>query len=183
MSPRIRRTLVSACLCALALPAVAGAAPDEVAPPGGEGEGTFSTAAQTAATDPGCRAKNVIAFREVTVDRSRVRHSGLIRCSRVNVRIACAAKLFRGNTPISDLRDRGSDRCRIGTPFAQSAPYRDGSSFTQKYRYELTLKNRRKQWAGTTRKCPERRNDRRTLICKGTHSTLAPEGSKETIRS
>jgi opacity protein-like surface antigen len=180
MSSRIRRTLVCACLTALAVPVAAGAAPVQVAPPGAGGEGAFTTAARAAAANPGCLAKSVIDFQGQT--RFKVRHTAQIRCSNVNVRVNCFAKLFRGNERISTLQDRGSDRCRDGSSFADSVRYAAGVQFTQNYRYEITLKNRRKQWAGTTRKCPKRTNDRRTLICKASHTTPAPERSKETIR-
>jgi hypothetical protein len=180
MSTRIRRTLVCACLTALAVPAAAGAAPVEVDPPGARGEGAFSTAAR----DPGCSARNIIGFREDQGQaRSRVRHAGVIRCTRINVRIVCSANLFRGTTRISQLRSRGSDSCSIGSAFSESNRYPDGSRFTQKYRYELTLRNDRKRWSGTTRKCPKRSKDRRTLVCKASHSTTSPNRSVETIRS
>lgn len=180
MSTPVRRTLLCACLSALALPTAAGAAPVEVAPPGAEAKGGFSSAAR-AATNPGCRAKNVIAFRDqVSV---KVRHTGLIRCSNVRVRITCAANLSHEGERISSLKARGSDRCRIGTPFARSDRYPAGDSFTQSYRYQLTLKNRRQKWSGTTAKCPKRSNKRRTLTCRGSHSTVAPNRSVDTIRS
>lgn len=180
MSTRIRRTLLCVCLTALALPTGAAASTVAVAPPGPDTKGAFSAAARTAA-DPGCRARNVIDFRGEAA--FRVRHTGLIRCSRVNVRIRCVANLLQGEDRISSERSGGRDRCRVGTPFAESDPYPAGTEFTQNYRYKLTLKNRRQKWSGTTEQCPRRSNKRRTLTCRSSHATVAPERSVETIRS
>lgn len=178
MSTRIRRTLLCACLAALALPATAGAG--AIAPPGSEAEEGFSTAARAAA-DPGCRAKSVIAFRGEA--RFKVRHLSMIRCTNVRVRINCRANLLHGTDSISRLRSNGRDRCRVGTPFAQSDRYEEGEPFTQRYRYKLTLRNRRQHWSGTTRKCPKRSNERRTLTCRSSHTTVAPRRSVDKISS
>ena len=179
MTARFRRTVLLACLCALALPAGAAAAPVDVAPPGSGGAGASAAAVGTAA-NPGCSAKSMIEFRGNA--NFRVRHNSLISCSQVNVRIKCSADLFRGNVLFSHLQSRDSNRCRVGSPFSVQR-FAPGTQFTQKYRYELTLKNRRQRWAGTTEKCPRRSNERRTLTCRSSHTTLAPTKSVDRISS
>ncbi len=179
MTSRIRRTLVCASLAVLALPTAASGAV-EVAPPGADAKGTVSPASRAAA-DPGCEANNVIAFRGSTT--YRVRHSGDIRCSNIRVRIRCSASLLHEGQQISQLSDRRRDRCQIGSTFAESEQYPAGDEFTQNYRYKLTLLNKRQKWSGTTRKCPRRKNERRTLICSASLSATAPNRSSDTISS
>lgn len=180
MSTRIRRTLLCACLAALALPATAAAATVPVAPPGAAAKGDFSVAAKTAAKS-GCRAKNVIAFRGT--NRYKVRHVARIRCSNVRVRINCRSNLLQGTERISRLRSNGRKRCRAASSYAESDRYEEGAAFTQRYRYKITLRNKRQKWSGTTPKCPKRSNKRRTLTCKSSHFTAAPERSVDRIRS
>lgn len=174
MRTRLGRSLLCACLAIVVLPAGAAAA-TEVTPPASGGEDAVSAAA----SDSGCNAENVIEFKG-DVPLYRVRHTGLIRCTR-NVRIRCVADLFHGDEPISHLQDRGDDRCRIGSAFSASRRYPAGDQFTQDYSYKLTLQNRRKVWAGTNRWCPRLSNERRTLTCRGSHTTKAPRGSVERI--
>ncbi len=180
VSSRIRRTLICASLAGLTVPAVATGRTIDVAPPDSATTGAPSAASRTAA-DPGCRAKNVIAFRGEA--NFRVRHTGLLRCSNVNVRIRCSARLFHEDEQISQIASRDRNRCRIGTPFSDSDQYPAGEEFTQNYRYKLTLLNRRQEWSGTTRKCPKRSNERRTLTCRSSHTTTAPDRSVDKIIS
>jgi hypothetical protein len=180
MTTFIRRTLIGACLAALAIPAAAAASTADVAPPGSDAKGGFTAAARSAA-DPGCRAKNVISFRGQAT--FRVRHTGLIRCENINVRIHCAANLLHEDELISHIEAGDRNRCRIGTPFSESEQYPPGEEFTQKYRYKLKLLNDRKKWSGTTRKCPRRSNQRQTLTCKASHTATVPDRSVDTIRS
>jgi hypothetical protein len=181
MTSRIRRTLLCASLAVLAVPTAAANA-GEVAPPGAAAKGTVSPASRAAA-DPGCEANNVIAFRGSEVPGFRVRHSSFLRCSNIRVRIRCSATLLHEGEQISQIGDRGRDRCRVGTPFSESDLYPAGDGFTQNYHYKLTLLNRRQKWADTTRKCPRRKNERRTLICNASHSTTAPNRSTDGISS
>jgi hypothetical protein len=179
MTSRIRRTLLFASVAVLAAPAAASGAA-EVAPLGADAKGTVSPATRAAA-DPGCEANNVIAFRGAAT--YRVRHSGDIRCSNVRVRIRCAASLLHEGEQISQLNGRGRDRCQIGSTFAESEQYPAGDEFVQNYRYKLTLLNKRQKWSGTTRKCPRRKNERRTLVCHASQTATAPNRSSDTISS
>lgn len=180
MTSRIRRTLLCASLAVLVVPAAASAV--DVAPLGSDAKGTVAPASRAAA-DPGCEARNLIAFRGSDVPGFRVRHSSFLRCSNVRVRIRCSATLLHGDEQLSQISDGGRDRCRIGTPFSESDRYPRGDEFTQNYHYKLTLLNRRQKWADTTRKCPRRKNERRTLICNASHATTAPNRSTDGISS
>jgi hypothetical protein len=179
MTSRIRRTLLCVSFAVLAVPTVASAAV-EVSPPGSDAKGAFSPASRAAA-NPGCEANNVIAFRGSTT--YRVRHSGDIRCTNVRVRIRCSASLLHDGQQISQLSDRGRDRCRFGSTFAESEQYLAGDEFTQNYHYKLTLLNKRQKWSGTTRKCPRRKNERRTLVCHASQTATAPNRSSDSISS
>ena len=171
MTTPLRRLLLPLFLVALAAPASA-AATVPVAPPGGSGD-SF-TAAAKAAADPGCRSSNVIEFqrRPTVLERYGVRHAGRVRCE-VPIRSRCRATLFQGDRKVSEIGDRGRNRCRMGSnyfgSFMSSAPFR------QNYSYRLTLRRDGQRWAGTSQFCPKRRNNRRTLICRDSFSTVAPE--------
>jgi len=171
MTTPLRRLLLPLFLVALAAPASA-AATVPVAPPGGSGD-SF-TAAAKAAADPGCRSSNVIEFqrRPTVLERYGVRHAGRVRCE-VPIRSRCRATLFRGDVQISQIGDRGRNRCTMGSNFF--GEHRPGSGFRQNYSYRLTLRRDGQRWAGTSQFCPKRRNNRRTLICRDSFSTVAPE--------
>lgn len=179
MNSRIRSAILCLCLGGLVLPASATAGTVPVAPPGSGGDGAFSAAARSAANS-GCSSMNVIAFRGTP--NSRVRHGGRIRCENVRVKIRCNANLLRGADRISSLRSQGHKRCQVGMPFSAKR-WPGGTPFTQNYRYKLTLKNRRLRWKGTTEDCPRRSNKRRTLTCRGSHTTTAPTKSVDRIKS
>lgn len=172
MPAPLRRSLLPLCIVALAVPASAAAAP--VAPPDAAG-GSYAATARAAA-DPGCRSSNVIAFDRVQTVPARwaVRHAGRIRCE-VPIRSRCAATLYKRDVKISEIANTGRNRCRVGTDFFGSHP--GGIAFTQRYSYRLTLRDRDQRWAGTSAFCPERRNERRTLICRDSHTTTSPQPS------
>jgi hypothetical protein len=173
MPAPLRRSLLPLCILALAVPAGAAAAP--VAPPGDAG-GSYAATARAAA-DAGCRSSNLIEFDQVQTlptPRWAVRHAGRIRCE-VPIRSVCWAALYKRDVKISEISNTGRNRCRVGTDFFGSHP--GGIAFTQRYSYRLTLRDRDQRWAGTSAFCPERRNERRTLICRDSHTTTSPQRS------
>ncbi|HEV2075147.1 MAG TPA: hypothetical protein VGR10_02815, partial [Thermoleophilaceae bacterium] len=90
--PRPRSALLLTCLPLLALMAPAGAsAAVEVAPPGTEAGGAYTSAATT---DDGCSSTNRVRFRQEDPlpPSFRVRHLGRMVCG-VPTRIRCAASL------------------------------------------------------------------------------------------
>ncbi len=171
MTTPLRRLLLPLSLVALAVPATAaGTAP--VAPPGDSGG--YSATAFKAAADPGCRSFNVIEFRRrsTVLERYGVRHAGRVRCE-VPIRSRCRATLFREGVKVSEIGDRGRNRCTMGSNFfGEHAP---GIGFRENYSYRLTLRRDGQRWAGTSKFCPKRKNNRRTLICRDSHTTVAPE--------
>ncbi len=172
MTTPLRRLLLPLSLVVLAVPASAAADTVPVAPPGGSGD-SF-TAAAKAAADPGCRSTNVIEFQRnsTVLERYAVRHAGRIRCE-VPIRSRCHATLFRGDAKVSEIGDRGRNRCTMGSRFFGSHPPTVG--FRENYSYRLTLRRDDQRWAGTSRFCPKRKNNRRTLICRDSHATVTPE--------
>lgn len=179
MNRRIRSVLLCLCLGALTIPASAAAGTVPVAPPGGDDDASLSTAARTAASS-GCNSRNVIAFKGEP--DARVRHAGRIRCRTFRVRIRCVANLLQGTERINSVRSQGRNRCRVAMPLSEER-YADGTRFTQNYRYKLTLVNKRLRWTGTTPDCPRRSKNKRTLTCRGSHTTRAPDRSVDRIRS
>jgi len=170
MTAPLRRILLPLSLVALAVPASAAAAP--VAPPGGSG-GSFATAAKAAA-DPGCRSFDVIEFRARTTPPQtyKVRHAGRVRCE-VPIRSRCHATLFQGERRVSEIGGRGRNRCRMGSDYFGA--FQAGAPFRENYSFRLTLRREGQRWAGTSQFCPKRKNRRRTLICRGSHATVAPQ--------
>ena len=168
MTTRSSWTLTASLAATLALAAPASAA--EVTPPS-----TAAGAFTTAAIDPGCKTYNRIAFQadEVLGTRYRVRHAGQANCD-LPMRIRCAADLYRGELLISSIGARSRNRCEMGSDFWKT-PYSAGTGFREKYRYRFTLLRERHTWAGTTDFCPRRTDQRKTLICFGSHRTDAPD--------
>ena len=172
MTTPLRRLLLPLSLVALAIPASAAADTGRVAPPGGSGD-SFSAAAEAAA-DPGCRSSNVIEFEQRTTlpePRYAVRHAGRVRCE-VPIRSRCHATLFREGVKVSEIGNRGRNRCRMASDFFGKHPA--GTGFRENYSYRLTLRRERQRWAGTSQFCPKRTNHRRTLVCRDSHATVAP---------
>ena len=177
MTTPLRRLLLPLSLVALAVPASAAAGTVPVAPPGDSGG--YSATAFKAAADPGCRSSNVIEFepRSTLPPRTHaVRHAGRVRCE-VPIRSRCHATLFREGVKVSEIGDRGRNRCTMGSNFFGKYPA--GIEFRQNYSYRLTLRRDGQRWAGTSKFCPKRRNNRRTLICRDSHTTTAPERAVE----
>jgi len=172
MAAPLRRFLLPLSLVALAVPASAAAGTVPVAPPGGSGD-SFTTAAKAAA-DPGCRSFDVIEFQRVsTVPRKdAVRHAGRVRCQ-VPIRSRCHATLFQGERRVSEIGGRGRNRCRMGSDYFGA--FQAGAPFRENYSFRLTLRREGQRWAGTSQFCPKRRNNRRTLICRDSHTTVAPQ--------
>lgn len=162
----------AACLAVmLAAPSAAHATTVRVAAPGAaSGEGY-----RAAAKRRPCSSQNTIAFSGLLL--FRVRHFGGIRCS-VPTRTSCRAVLLRDRggslERVSTVRDRGPDRCSMASRLAESGRYSSGADFVERFDYRLRLRRKNLRWAGTTRFCPKRRDDGRTLICAGRHSTRAP---------
>lgn len=177
MASRVTRTLIVLSLAGLAVPAGATAA-EGVAPPG-----SSDAAASTAAveSDPGCEAKAVIAFKGAP--ESQVRHVARVRCRDVKVRIRCNSNLLAEGVRISRERNARANRCRAASAFADSGDYPAGTEFTQRYRLKLKLKKRFQSWTGTTDECPKRSKNKRTLTCRGSQTTVAPERSVDGFSS
>jgi hypothetical protein len=175
MTTPLRRLLLPLSVFALAVPASAAADTVPVTPLGGS-DGSFAAAAKAAA-DPGCRSSNVIEFRDPTLPPPyAVRHAGRIRCE-VPIRSRCHATLFQGDRKVSEIGDRGRNRCRMASSYFGA--YKAGAPFRENYSYRLTLRRDGQRWAGTSNFCPKRRNNRRTLICRDSHATVAPQRDAE----
>ncbi len=174
MTAPLRRLLLPLSIVALAVPASASGATVPVAPPSGSSD-SFATAAKAAA-DPGCRSYDVIEFQARTTplgqERFAVRHGGNIRCE-VPIRSRCHATLFQDSQKISEIGNRGRNRCRMGSNFFGG--YDAGDGFRENYNFRLTLRRDGQRWAGTSSFCPKRKNHRRTLICRDSHATVAPK--------
>ncbi len=172
MTTPLRRLLLPLSIVALAVPASAVADTVPVAPLGGS-DGSFAAAATT--LDDGCRTFNVIKFDQRTSlpePGYAVRHVGRVRCE-VPIRSRCHATLFRGDVKVSEIGDRGRNRCRMGSNFFGA--YDAGVDFRENYKFRLTLRRDGQRWAGTSQFCPKRKNHRRTLICRDSHATEAPQ--------
>ena len=174
MTTPLRRLLLPLSIVALAVPASASGATVPVAPPAGSGD-SFAAAAKAAA-DPGCRSYDVIEFQARTTplgqERFAVRHGGSIRCE-VPIRSRCRATLFQGERKVSEIGGRGRNRCRMGSDYFGA--FQAGAPFRETYSFRLTLRREGQRWAGTSQFCPKRRNNRRTLICRDSHTTVAPQ--------
>jgi hypothetical protein len=165
---RIRTTILCLALGSLAVPASVGAGTVPVAPPEPGSVDGFSPAAR-AAVSSGCVSRNTIEFRGPAL--YEVRHYGRIRCE-IPTRIRCSATLFDANRQISEIGSRGRDRCFMASSFRGGYPA--GASFVERFRYRITLRREGQTWSRTTAYCPERTNHRRTLICRDSHRTKAP---------
>ncbi len=171
MATPLRRLFLPLSIVALAVPASASGATVPVAPPAGSGD-SFAAAAKAAA-DPGCRSYDVIEFPNPALPPPyAVRHGGNIRCE-VPIRSRCHATLFQGERKVSEIGGRGRNRCRMGSDYFGA--FQAGAPFRENYSFRLTLRREGQRWAGTSQFCPKRKNRRRTLICRGSHATVAPQ--------
>jgi hypothetical protein len=164
--------LAALCLClGAALPAAAAADPVEVAPLADSGAGAVGAAGRNS----GCLSKNIIAFNGEDPGPFAARHKGDIACEAPLARSECVARLFtitEGTaTKVNEEQDAGQKSCAYDSTFFGAFPKEQ--EFSERYTFKLTLK-RGFVWGKPSGDFCERRNERRQLVCSGSHQTFAP---------
>lgn len=170
--------IAAACLVAVALPTGAAAgvrSPDFDPTIDGLGSSGRLTASSHLRRGD-CFSRNVIDFAGTLL--YRVRHHGLLRCEGMPLqRVSCYSRLFevRGGSmrAISTLESHGRSRCSVASQFDDSALYLAGERFREVLRYRLTLR-RGFRYLGPDEFCSELSANRRTLTCRDSHGTSAP---------